>query len=300
MAAYKVKKAIIPVAGLGTRGLPFTKEVPKELTPILDTPAIQHIMEEVSRAGIEQVILVTGKGKFSIEDHFDYSAYLEHWLHKRGKDELIEKLRQLTQMCEVVSIRQKEPLGLGHAVYTARNLVGNEPFAVCLGDEIYPPWNQNEADQSTLKRLIEVAEAKGGSAIVVKAVEDSEVSSYGIIDLGGEPLSKAPLKVKGLIEKPDLKQAPSRLAVIGRYVFSSQMMDYLADAKPGRGGEIQLTDAMDRYCRSENLYALMLEGCRYDIGSLSGLVQATLDASLRREDIAPGIRRFMRERCESI
>jgi UTP--glucose-1-phosphate uridylyltransferase len=289
-----VKKVVIPVAGLGTRGLPFTKEVPKELLPIIDTPTIHFIAEEVLSAGIEQVIFVTSKGKHALEDYFDLSPNLENWLRKRGKDELADKVRHIGTFCEVMTVRQKEPLGLGHAVLCARHIVGNEKFAVCLGDEIFPPWDEINQRQAPLKKLVDSSIQLSGSIVGVVEIPIADSRNYGILDLAGKDLSEAPMKVIRTVEKPTPELAPSKYAIIGRYVFDASLFDALKDTQPGVGGEIQLTDAMDKLCASGQLYGVLLKGCRYDIGNTLFYMKAQIDAALRRPELGPRLKEYMR------
>lgn len=291
--SYSVKKVVIPVAGLGTRGLPYTKEVPKEMLPVIDTPTIHYIVEEVMAAGIEQVIFVTSKGKSSLEDYFDPSPNLEAWLRKRGKDDLAEKIHGIGRMVEVISVRQKEPLGLGHAIHCARHIIGREMFAVCLGDEIFPNWGGTTAAPA-LKTLVDAAVRLSTSVAGVVEVPLEDTKSYGIIDVGGAPLGDAPQKVLRTVEKPKPQDAPSRYAIIGRYVFEPHVMDELAEVKAGVGGEIQLTDAMDRLCKQSRLYAMPIRARRYDIGSHFSFVQATIDAALERPELAEKLRKYLK------
>lgn len=289
-----VKKVVIPVAGLGTRGLPFTKEVPKEFLPIIDIPTIHFIAEEVLSAGIEQVIFVTSKGKHALEDYFDLSPNLENWLRKRGKDALADKVRQIGTFCEVMSVRQKEPLGLGHAVYCARHMIGNEKFAVCLGDEIFPPWDSINQAKAPLKKLVDAAVELNTSTVGVVEIPISDSGSYGILDLGGKDLGDTPLKVLRTIEKPKPESAPSKYAIIGRYVFDHSLFDALKDTKPGVGGEIQLTDAMDKLCATGKLHGVLLKGCRYDIGNSFFYMKAQIDAALRRPELNQRLREYIK------
>lgn len=289
-----IRKAVIPVAGLGTRGLPFTKEVPKELLPIIETPTIHFIVEEVLAAGIEEVIFVTSKGKSMLEDYFDPSPNLEAWLRKRGKEALADRIHKIGRMCEVISVRQKEPLGLGHAVLCARNVVGNESFAVCLGDEIFPSWDATDSAPA-LKQLVDAGQTVGASVVGVVEVPPEETTSYGIIDVGGKPLERGPAKVKRTVEKPKPADAPSRYAIIGRYLFEPEIFDHLKDVKPGVGGEIQLTDGMDRLCQAGKLYALPVTGRRYDIGSHFSFLQAQIDAAMTRPELKDRLRRYVKD-----
>lgn len=289
----KIRKVVLPVAGLGTRGLPFTKEIPKEMLPIIDTPTLHFIVEEVLAAGIEQVIFVTSKGKHALEDYFDPSPTLVAWLRKRGKEEFAEKIEKIGQLCEVITVRQKEPLGLGHAVACARSVVGNEWFAVCLGDEIFPPWNA-QGEPPALKQLVDAAEATQTSVVGVVDVPRSETSSYGILDTGGKSFSGAPLRVDRTVEKPKPENAPSTFAIIGRYVFESDIMECLQRVKPGVGGEIQLTDGMDMLAAKGKLHAWRVQGCRYDIGNHFFYVKAQVDAALRRPELASRLREYLK------
>lgn len=284
---------MIPVAGLGTRGLPFTKEVPKELLPIIDTPAIHYIVEEVIAAGIEQVIFITSKGKSVLEDYFDPSPNLEKWLRARGKERLADKISQIGRLCEVISIRQKEPLGLGHAIYCARHVISDEMFAVCLGDEIFPPWEE-EAHFSALKKLVVAAEELKSSVVGVVEIPKEDTLSYGIVDLGGEILGAAPCRVKRAVEKPKPSDAPSRYGIIGRYVFEPGLFDTLKEVRPGVGGEIQLTDGMNQLALAGRLHALRIEGPRYDIGNHFFFVKAQIDAALRRPGLSDRLRQYLR------
>ncbi|MFM8313516.1 MAG: UTP--glucose-1-phosphate uridylyltransferase [Deltaproteobacteria bacterium] len=292
--SQSVKKVVIPVAGLGTRGLPFTKEVPKELLPIIDTPTIHFIAEEVLAAGIEQVIFITSKGKHALEDYFDLSPNLENWLRKRGKEALADKVRQIGTFCEVISVRQKEPLGLGHAVYCARNIIGQEKFAVCLGDEIFPPWDKINQTQAPLRKLVDAAIELDTSTVGVVEIPIADSPSYGILDLGGKSLGENPAPVLRTVEKPKPEVAPSPYAIIGRYVFDSTLFDALKETKPGVGGEIQLTDAMDKLCANRKLHGVLLKGCRYDIGNPMFYMKAQIDAALRRPELSQRLRDYMK------
>jgi UTP--glucose-1-phosphate uridylyltransferase len=290
----RVNKVVIPVAGLGTRGLPFTKEVPKEMLPILDTPTIHYIVEEVIAAGIEQVIFVTSKGKSALEDYFDPSPALENWLIKRGKEALAEKIRRIGNLVEVISVRQKEPLGLGHAILCARDVINQESFAVCLGDEIFPPWEGPNQQKSVLQRLVEASESTRGSVVGVVEIPKSDSTSYGVIDIGSDVLGDGPTKVLRTVEKPKPQDAPSPFAIIGRYVFEAELMDHLREVRPGVGGEIQLTDGMDRLCRSGKLFALQVKGPRYDIGNHFFYLKAQIDEALRRPELAQKLRHYLK------
>lgn len=289
-----IRKAVIPVAGVGTRGLPFTKEIPKEMLPIIDIPTIQFIVEEVISAGVEQVIFVTSRGKNSLQDYFDRSPALENFLIQKGKVELAEKLRKIGSLCEVMSVRQKEPLGLGHAVLCARPIVGDEKFVVCLGDEIFPPWDAINQVQSPVKRLIEASEKLGTSTVGVMEVPLNETKAYGIVKISQPKIQDEPVKVLGTVEKPSPEQAPSRYAIIGRYVFDPIIFDYLSRTSKGSGGEIQLTDAMTQLCPEEGLHAVNLKGCRYDIGNALFYLKAQIDEALRRPDLSKPLKEYLK------
>lgn len=269
----QIKKAIIPAAGLGTRFLPATKAMPKEMLPILDKPTIQYIVEEASRAGIEDIIIVTGKHKRAIEDHFDNQKELEMVLEDKGKTELLEKVQYSTELANIFYVRQKEQKGLGHAIYSARQFIGDEPFAVLLGDDIV------ESDTPAIKQLMEVYEETGNSVIGVQEVPESETHRYGIID----PLSKKERRyeVQKFVEKPEQGTAPSNLAIMGRYVLTPEIFDYLKTQKKGAGNEIQLTDAIERMNSEHQVFAYDFIGNRYDVGEKLGFVKTTIEYALK-------------------
>ncbi|MEZ4749631.1 MAG: UTP--glucose-1-phosphate uridylyltransferase [Bdellovibrionota bacterium] len=293
MAKAAIKKVVIPVAGLGTRSLPFTKVVPKELVPVLNTPTIHFIVEEVVAAGIEQVVFVTSSGKTALEDYFDVNDALVRTLRARGKEELAECVEKTSQLCEIISVRQKEPLGLGHAVLCAAPVIGDEPFAVALGDEIFPPWDPT-APKGPLAILAEQASKQSSSVIGVMKVPREQTGSYGIVDVGSAEVGAAPVAVKATVEKPRPEKAPSEYAIVGRYVFAPEILDRLRTVKPGVGGEIQLTDAMSALAAEGALYASAVQGCRYDTGSLLGYVKAQVDAGLRDPSIAGPLKDYLR------
>ncbi|TVY07453.1 UTP--glucose-1-phosphate uridylyltransferase GalU [Paenibacillus cremeus] len=273
----KVRKAIIPAAGLGTRFLPATKAMPKEMLPIVDKPTIQYIVEEAVESGIEDIIIVTGKGKRAIEDHFDHSFELEYNLLEKGKLDLLNAVQESSQMADVHYIRQKEPRGLGHAIWCARKFIGDEPFAVLLGDDIV------KADKPCLKQLMEQYERYNASIIGVQHVSDDQVSRYGIVD--GKKLDERLYNVSHLVEKPKREEAPSNLAILGRYILSPKIFEALGEQREGAGGEIQLTDAIAELNRSEAVYAYDFEGVRYDVGEKMGFIQTTIEFALQREDL---------------
>lgn len=290
--------AVIPVAGFGTRSLPFTKEIPKELLPALDVPSIQLIVEEAAAAGAETIVLVTGRGKHAIEDHFSPRPDLEHFLKARGKEALLERIQTLPKKCEVIAVRQPAPLGLGHAVECAKPVVNGRRFAVLLGDEIFPRWQKGA--RTGLDALAGAAVPAGHSTVGVLEVPESETKNYGIVDLGGVAPDGGPVAVKGSVEKPEPGKAPSRYAIIGRYVFSPEIFDALADVPFGKGGEKQLTDAMDRLCRGGRLHAVKMPANRYDMGSSLGYLRAQVDAALARPELAPSVAAYLRERVAAL
>ena len=269
----QIKKAIIPAAGLGTRFLPATKAMPKEMLPILDKPTIQYIVEEAARAGIEDIIIVTGKHKRAIEDHFDNQKELEMVLEEKGKTDLLEKVHYSTDLANIFYVRQKEQKGLGHAIYTARQFIGNEPFAVLLGDDIV------ESEEPAIKQLMNVYEETGHSVIGVQEVPEHVTHRYGIID----PLEKQGRRyeVKQFVEKPEQGTAPSNLAIMGRYILTPEIFDYLKTQKEGAGNEIQLTDAIERMNSDVPVYAYDFDGNRYDVGEKLGFVKTIIEYALK-------------------
>ncbi len=273
----KVRKAIIPAAGLGTRFLPATKAMPKEMLPIVDKPTIQYIVEEAIASGIEDIIIVTGKGKRAIEDHFDHAFELEQNLFEKGKIDLLNKVQQSSRMADIHYIRQKEPKGLGHAVWCARKFIGDEPFAVLLGDDIV------QSDKPCLKQLIEQYEETGSSVIGVQTVPDDQTSRYGIVD----PTTQIGrlYGVQNFVEKPAPGEAPSNLAIMGRYVLSPEIFNYLDKHEKGSGGEIQLTDAIQKLNTFQRVFAYDFEGTRYDVGEKLGFISTTLEFALKDKDI---------------
>lgn len=283
----KIKKAIIPAAGLGTRFLPATKAMPKEMLPILDKPTIQYIVEEAARAGIEDIIIVTGRHKRAIEDHFDSQKELEMVLKEKGKSELLEKVQYSTELANIFYVRQKEQKGLGHAISSARQFIGNEPFAVLLGDDIV------ESEVPAVKQLIDVYEETGHSVIGVQEVPEADTHRYGIID----PLTKngRQYEVKKFVEKPAQGTAPSNLAIMGRYVLTPEIFDYLKTQKEGAGNEIQLTDAIECMNNDNQVYAYDFEGERYDVGEKLGFVKTTIEYALKDDSMREELTRFIKE-----
>jgi UTP--glucose-1-phosphate uridylyltransferase len=274
----KVRKAIIPAAGLGTRFLPATKAQPKEMLPIVDKPTIQYIIEEAIESGIEEILIITGRNKRAIEDHFDKSVELELELEKKRKDDLLKEVRKISDMVNIHYVRQKEPKGLGHAIYCARSFVGNEPFAVLLGDDIV--YNPNKP---CLKQMIEAYDEYKTTILGVQEVAREDVSKYGIVE--GIHIEGRVYKVNGLVEKPSIEEAPSNVAILGRYIINPAIFEILEHTKPGKGGEIQLTDALKELATKEAMYAYNFEGKRYDVGNKLGFLEATVEFALRREDL---------------
>lgn len=282
----KIKKAVIPVAGLGTRFLPATKTVPKELLPIVDIPAIQYVVEEAVESGIKEIIFVTGRGKDSIEDHFDVAPELEQVLEERGQREILDTIRRISELIEIVSVRQKRPLGLGHAVFCARDLVGEEPFAVLLSDDLI------DAPVPCLHQLVEVFEEKRDSVIALRRVPKQEVQRYGIVQ--GKGLTDRLYEVNEMVEKPQPHEAPSQLAIIGRYVLRPEIFSCLEKVSPGRGGEIQLTDGISRLARQKKVYGYEFRGEHYDVGDKLGFVRATVAYALKRPELRQQVKDYLR------
>jgi UTP--glucose-1-phosphate uridylyltransferase len=285
----RVKKAVIPAAGLGTRFLPATKAQPKEMLPIVDKPTIQYIVEEAVASGIEDIIIVTGRGKRAIEDHFDKSLELEKELLYKGKEEELATVREISELADIHYIRQKEPLGLGHAIWCARKFIGNDPFAVMLGDDIVV------SETPCLKQLVNEFERTQSSVIGVQEVGTEDISKYGIVDPYSQGRGEQIFKVRDLVEKPSPEEAPSNLAIMGRYVLTPDILDILERIDPGKGNEIQLTDALKVLVNQQDIFAYMFEGKRYDIGNKYGFVQATVELALKRSDIGESLRAWLKE-----
>ena len=283
----KIRKAIIPAAGLGTRFLPATKAQPKEMPPIVDKPTLQYIIEECVASGIEEILIITGRNKKSIEDHFDRSVELEMELEKSGKEEMLKMVREISDMVNIHFIRQKEPRGLGHAILCAKTFVGNEPFAVLLGDDVV--YNDNKP---CLKQLIDCYEEYKTSVLGVQTVEPQDVNKYGIV--GGLHIEDRVYKVKNLIEKPAVEEAPSNVAILGRYIITPKIFEILENTKPGKGNEIQLTDALLELIKHEAMYAYDFEGRRYDVGDKLGFLQATVEYALRKKELRDGFIEYLK------
>jgi len=291
MSAAKVRKAVFPAAGLGTRFLPATKAQPKEMLPLVDKPIIQYGVEEALHSGIQNIIIVTGRGKSAIEDHFDVSFELEHLLESRNKKDLLGIVRQVSDMIDVSYIRQKEALGLGHAVMRAQDLVGPEPFAVVLADDVI------EAETPCIRQLLDIYEFFGAPVLAVMEVPHESISSYGCID--AEPVSHNGCKdkvfrIRDLVEKPKPSDAPSNLAIIGRYVLTPDIFTSISRVEPGAGGEIQLTDALRHLLRSRPIYAFKFDGKRYDAGDKLGFLKATVELALQRHDLGGPFREYLK------
>jgi len=283
----RIRKAIIPAAGLGTRFLPATKAMPKEMLPIVDKPTIQYIVEEAVESGIEDIIIVTGKAKRAIEDHFDSSFELENNLREKGKFKLLDEVQKSSSMADVHYIRQKEPRGLGHAVWCARKFIGNEPFAVLLGDDIV------HSQPPCLSQLISIYNEKGGSVIGVQPVPRDEVSRYGVVDVDNS--EGRCYEVKGMIEKPTKEEAPSNLAIMGRYILTPEIFGILNDQEIGAGGEVQLTDAINKLNHNQQVYAYHFEGKRYDVGDKLGFIRTTIEYALMNAELHDDLFSYLKD-----
>lgn len=290
--AMKVKKAVVPVAGLGTRFLPATKAIPKEMLTVVDRPTIQYIVEEIVASGIKEVVLVTASGKSAIEDHFDYSFELETFLAQKGKLDLLREVRHISNLIEVVSVRQKEPLGLGHAVKVTEPVVGMEPFVVVLGDDMV------DAKVPCVFQMLKIFERFQESVVAVQEVSPEETHNYGIVE--GEKVADKVYKVDRLIEKPAPGTTKSNLAIIGRYVLRPEIYTCLSRTLPGVGGEIQLTDALDSLRKERGLYAYAFEGKRYDAGDKFGYLQATVNFALEHPELGGKFKEYLKKRVSEL
>jgi UTP--glucose-1-phosphate uridylyltransferase len=287
--SMKVRKAVFPAAGLGTRFLPATKAQPKEMLPLVDKPIIQYGVEEAMHAGCDQIIIVTGRGKQAIEDHFDVSYELEKMLEERKKTDLLQIVREISDMIHVAYVRQKEALGLGHAVLTARELVGEEPFAVLLADDVI------DAEVPCLKQLINVYEKTKSSVLAVQAIDGPSISAYGVLKVKPVEGSNGKLfEVLDLVEKPKLQDAPSNLAVIGRYILTPGVFDELTTIQAGAGGELQLTDGLRALLKKEKIYGCVFDGKRHDTGDKLGFLKATVEFALKRKDLGGPLRSYLK------
>jgi UTP--glucose-1-phosphate uridylyltransferase len=289
-----IRKAVIPAAGLGTRFLPATKAQPKEMLPLVDRPVIQYVVEEAVRAGLTDILIVTGRGKRAIEDHFDRGFELEYHLERSGKEAELAQVRAIAEMATIHYVRQGEPLGLGHAVLCAQPHVGDEPFAVLLGDDVMA------ADSDVLTNMVKVHQSTGAAVVALSEVADEMVSSYGCAALaaddhvgGPRPFGDALVRLSGLVEKPPMGSQPSNLAIMGRYVFPAALFDHLQQVSPGVGGEIQLTDGMARLLGTHDVYGWVFSGGRYDVGNKLDYLRATVELALERDDVGPAFRDFL-------
>lgn len=291
----QVQKAIIPAAGLGTRFLPATKAQPKEMLPIVDKPTIQYIVEEAVASGIEDILIVSGRGKRAIEDHFDKSYELEETLAKRNKFDRLKEVQEIAELANIHYIRQKEPKGLGHAIWCARKFIGDEPFAVMLGDDIV----RTEGVPPCIKQLMTIFEQYQTSVIGVQTVPEEQLPKYGVIKPSDEQPEDGVLSIETLVEKPDQGQAPSSFAIMGRYILTPVIFQILEELPPGAGGEIQLTDAIQILNQTEKVLAYEFKGDRYDVGDQFGFIQATLDFALKRPDLKEKLERYIHQTISS-
>jgi UTP--glucose-1-phosphate uridylyltransferase len=284
----RVRKAVFPAGGLGTRFLPATKVIPKEMLALVDKPIIQYGVEEAIASGIEHIIIVTGRGKGAMEDHFDHSFELDATLERRGKHELLAVSRGVSALAQISYVRQKDPLGLGHAVLCAKDLVGNEPFAVILPDDVI------DAEVPCMKQMIDVFNNKGGSVLATMTIEGPSISAYGVLAGSQDAYNWRIYNCSGMVEKPKFEDAPSKQAIIGRYVLTPRVFELLEQTTPGAGGEIQLTDGIKALLKEEKVYGYTFEGKRYDAGDKFGMLQATVEFALKRADLGPKFREYLK------
>lgn len=284
----KVKKAVFPVAGLGTRFLPATKSSPKEMLPLIDKPLVQYVVEEALASGIEQILFVTGRGKHNIEDHFDISVELEAHLTDKGKNHELTRVRDIAEMVDIFYVRQRQAMGLGHAILCARDFVGNEPFAVLLGDDIV------DGERPCLGQLLEIFDKERGSVLALEKVPMQTISSYGCVE--ATQIDERTFLVTDMVEKPAPEEAPSDMAIIGRYVLTPRIFEILMNQKPGKGGEIQLTDAILTLSKEEKVYGCLFEGLRHDCGDKLGFLKATVDMALKRKEFSTEFEAYLRQR----
>ncbi len=286
--SQEVRKAVFPAGGLGTRFLPATKVIPKEMLALVDKPIIQYGVEEAIASGIEHIIIITGRGKGAMEDHFDHSFELDATLERRGKKELLAVSRSVATMARISYVRQKEPLGLGHAVLCAKELVGDEAFAVILPDDVI------DADPPCLKQMIDVFDERGGSVLATMTIDGPGISAYGVLAGSPDPENERIYNCTGMVEKPKVEDAPSKQAIIGRYVLTPRIFELLEETKPGAGGEIQLTDGIKGLLKEEKVLGYNFDGKRYDAGDKFGMLQATVEFALRRSDLGPKFREYLK------
>lgn len=288
----KVKKAVIPAAGLGTRMLPATKSIPKEMLPVVDMPVLQYLIEEAVASGIEDILIITNRSKYAIDDYFDYNPDLEAALERSGKTKELGIVRRPAELANIFYVRQKETKGLGHAIGKAREFVGDEPFAVMLGDDIMM------SDKPVLKQMIDAAEKYNASAIGTQLVGDDVISKYSSLKV--TPIENRIMKVTDMNEKPKLDEKFSNYAILGRYILTPAVFDLIDKTKPGYGGEIQLTDALKELCRIEDMVAVDFDGKRYDTGNVKGYLEATIDFALRHEEAGPWLKEFIKEKAKTL
>jgi len=286
--AQEVRKVVFPAGGLGTRFLPATKVIPKEMLALVDKPIIQYGVEEAVASGIEHIIIVTGRGKGAMEDHFDHNFELDHTLERRGKKELLAVSRGVSTLARVSYVRQREPLGLGHAVLCAKELVGNEPFAVVLPDDVI------DAEVPCLKQMIDVFNDRGGSVLATQTVEGAGISAYGVLAGSPDPEDPRIYNCTGMVEKPKLEDAPSKQAIIGRYILTPRIFELLEETTPGAGGEIQLTDGIKALLKEEKVFGYTFEGKRFDAGDKFGMLQATVEFALKRPEFGERLREYLK------
>lgn len=286
--SQEVRKAVFPAGGLGTRFLPATKVIPKEMLALVDKPIIQYGVEEAIASGIEHIIIITGRGKGAMEDHFDHSFELDATLERRGKKELLAVSRSVASLARISYVRQKEPLGLGHAVLCAKDLVGDEAFAVILPDDVI------DADPPCLKQMIDVFEERGGSVLATMTIDGPGISAYGVLAGSPDPENERIYNCTGMVEKPKLENAPSKQAIIGRYVLTPRIFELLEDTEPGAGGEIQLTDGIKGLLKEEEVFGFTFAGKRFDAGDKFGMLQATVEFALKRPDLGPKFREYLK------
>ena len=284
----KVKKAVFPVAGLGTRFLPATKSSPKEMLPLIDKPLVQYVVEEAVASGIEQILFVTGRGKHNIEDHFDISFELEAHLYDKGKDRELSRVHEIAEMVNIFYVRQRQALGLGHAILCARDFIGDELFAVLLGDDII------DSERPCLRQLLDVFDQQRGSVLALEKVPMKNISSYGCV--AADQIGERTFHITDMVEKPAPAEAPSDMAIIGRYVLTPRIFDILRDQEPGKGGEIQLTDAILTQSKEEQVYGCLFEGLRHDCGDKLGFLKATVDMALKRDEFNVEFEAYLRQR----
>ena len=297
MHRKEIKKAVIPAAGLGTRFLPATKAIPKEMLPIVDIPTIQYIVKEAVDSGIEEILIITNSNKHCMENHFDRSYELESRLLESNKKEEYNIVCDIADMANIYYVRQKEPKGLGHAILCAKSFISNDPFAVLLGDDVV----ENHDGKPAIKQLIDAYNTVQASIVGVQTVADEDVSKYGIVDPAkGENVENKRVKLRSMVEKPKKEEAPSNMAVLGRYVLTPEIFDYLEIQTPGAGGEIQLTDAIKNLMISQSVYAYDFEGIRYDVGDKFGFIKATIEYALEREELKDKLQGYLKELAQSI